>query len=65
MLKNQDKYTLQERLEITKQQRISEGKFLRSILGRKNTAYPKLIRANQNQRYDDDHGNLLPRSFTH
>ena len=41
-LKHPGRHTAKELLEITKQQRISEGLFMQSLNGRKNVAYPNL-----------------------
>lgn len=47
---NPDMYSREELLEITRQQRLSEGEFMKMIDGRKNITYPALClsKANEN-----------------
>lgn len=49
-----DKYTCQELFEITRQQRLSEGEFMRMMDGRKNITYPALCLSKAKENRDKD-----------
>ena len=55
-----DKYTCQELFEITRQQRLSEGEFMRMMDGRKNITYPALCLSKAKENLSNANNNKKP-----